>query len=81
MYVGPCTEEAITHGKLETAVRAAMITAWGDWRDDIGNVGFDTEADFDLVIASYVHADEHNVVSIDVEIPVATQRRRQDQMR
>jgi hypothetical protein len=54
-----------------------MGTAWGAFASALS----DPDAGPVLGVASYVHADFHAESSIRVDSLVATQRRRQDQLR
>jgi hypothetical protein len=69
------TETSSGNGTLQTASQATMETAWSAFIAALGT-GATT-----LVVASYAHAIFHNVDSFNVELPLATQRRRQDRVR
>lgn len=77
MYVGPCTETVISDGALDTTVQTQMLSAWGDFLTALptGTEGVT------MVVASYVHADQHAITNIRVDTLIGTQRRRQDQLR
>lgn len=75
MYVGPIVETTQTQGVANPTVVGLMTDAWEEFinklRDDLNP----------LVIASYTHADAHDVTSVRTDPLIATQRRRQDQLR
>lgn len=76
-YVGPTTESNSTNGLLDSGVATEFVDAWGFFQS--GLVGSATPAT--LVVASYVHADAHEVISFRADSVLGTQRRRQDQLR
>jgi hypothetical protein len=76
-YMGPVGEGAITEGILEASPQAAMQS---DWEQFITTLGEQSPAVV-LVVASYTHADAHVVTSVHIDTVLATQRRRQDQLR
>ena len=78
LYIGPIAEDMTGNGKMESAVRATMQTAWQDFTSDLADE-VDTSAN--LGVASYVHSDFHEQVALVMELFVATQRRRQDRVR
>lgn len=75
VYVGPVGEGYINDGLLAATARADMVAAWGDFQDAI------IAADMELVVASYVHEEAYLVNQIQHPEVLATQRRRQDQLR
>lgn len=77
MYVGPVGEDIINDGELQPSNAADMLTGWEEL---ITNLPSSTPS-LQLVIASYVHADSHQVTSVRVDNILGTQRRRQDQLR
>jgi hypothetical protein len=77
LYAGPISEVAQDGGALDPTVRTSMQSAW---------TAFVTAmlANSPVVIpgiASYKHATFNQLSGVTVESPVATQRRRQDQLR
>ena len=77
MYVGPCTESSVQNGTIVDTVQTEMQDAW-----DLVVAEFDqTALGLQLVVASYTHADSHDVTSARVDHVAGTQRRRQDQLR
>jgi hypothetical protein len=77
VYVGPITESQQDGGFLETTALTEMLTGWGQWHAAM-RAG---SPSIDPVVASYVHADAHSIVSIRVDFVVGTQRRRLDALR
>lgn len=77
MYIGPIAESKMENGLLVTASVIEMQSGWEALLDQ-----FQTAVTgLQLVIASYVHADAHDVTSVRVDSILGTQRRRQDQLR
>lgn len=72
VYLGPVGEGASTNGNILTADATTMATAWQTFITAMAAAGHQ------LVIASYVHTDSHPVTNHQVDIPIGTQRRRQD---
>lgn len=76
-YLGPIAEAKMVDGRLETAARTQMQTAWNAllaaWDNPTGSL--------QLVVASYVHAAAYPVTSAVVQQLLGTQRRLQDQLR
>jgi len=77
MYVGPVTEDIIDNGELQGSNAADMRQGWEDF---ITALPLQTPS-LELVVASYVHADSHQVTNFRVDTILGTQRRRQDQLR
>jgi hypothetical protein len=75
MYVGPCAESANNEGLLDAGSSSAMASGWATFLPAMAS------ATAPLVIASYQHADNHQVTAVTVESILATQKRRQDQLR
>jgi hypothetical protein len=75
MYLGPTTEGTDTAGLIDGPIAAATLTGWGNFIASLSASGSD------LVIASYVHSDAHDVLNVRVDSVVGTQRRRADQLR
>lgn len=76
-YVGPVRENSQVDGLMVAGNQALMQAGWDQLLAAL--LAFSTPTE--LVVASYVHAVAHQVTSIKVEQPLATQRRRQDQLR
>lgn len=77
VFIGPICEGVIDSGILAGGVVTDLTDAWQQFSDDI-NSGTDP---VQLVVASYKHADAHDVTSIACKSLLGTQRRRQDQLR
>jgi hypothetical protein len=75
MYVGPIAESAQANGTLDSTVSGLLAVAWADFITDMA--GDSTP----LVVASYLHADAHDVDTFAIDSLVGTQRRRLDQLR
>lgn len=78
VYVGPVCEDKMANGFLGSAVVALVQAAWNQFATDLDDA-LDTPVHFG--VASYVHADFHPSVAIRCEGALATQRRRQNQVR
>lgn len=76
VYVGPLVESLNHDGKLLTADATGLADNWRDFIDGCAGATPSVQ----LVVASYVHADAHDVVSHRVDIPLGTQRRRQQSL-
>lgn len=76
-YVGPLVEQAQDQGVMENTTRVNLENAWKDFQTNLGEV----DPAMTLVVASYVHANAFDVMSISVDTITGTQRRRQDQLR
>jgi len=76
-YVGPLVEQAQDQGIMEGATRANLQDAWNEFQVNL----LAQDPVCSLVVASYVHQEAVNVQHITVDQLVATQRRRQDQLR
>jgi len=77
VYVGPLQESVMTDGHFNSGNVTELGTAWVDFRQAL----IDSAITAHLCVASYVHADSHDVASIAVDSILGTQRRRQDQLR
>ena len=77
VYAGPIAESRMSDGVLDSTSRTLMAAAWFTFRTELNTATPPCE----LVVASYVHADQNEVTSSSVRNLVATQRRRQDQLR
>lgn len=77
MYVGPITEPNNSGGILDPTVVTSMQTAWNLFPGLLAAA----VPDMVFVVATYAHADVNEIESIVVEADLATQRRRQDQVR
>lgn len=75
LYLGPVSEGEVDNGKVNN--NGAMTTAWQAFDEDLAA----TSSLASLGIASYKHAEISGASSIFVENALATQRRRQDQLR
>jgi hypothetical protein len=75
MYMPPAAEDRVANGSVGSTFLALMRTAWGAWLTALQTAGTQ------LVVASYVHTEANDVDLLNVEALVATQRRRQDQLR
>jgi hypothetical protein len=74
-YVGPIVEAAMEGGFLASGQATSMLGGWDAFHDSL--VG-DSMAH---VVASYVHADAHDISSYRIDNVLGTMRRRQDQLR
>lgn len=75
VYLGPVGEETLTNGSFDTTAVTAAQGAWDDFLEACAeNLCF-------FVVASYAHADSHDVETLLVESVAGTQRRRQNQLR
>lgn len=77
MFIGPCRESVIANGLLDAGVAGDMYTDWEGLRARLVTSAVPSN----LCVASYVHESAEPVTSVKVEIPLATQRRRQGQLR
>lgn len=71
MYIGPTTEGALTSGRFLTANLTTIAASWGAFDANMAGDGIQP------VVASYVHSDAHDVVSIRADQSAGIQRRRQ----
>lgn len=76
-YVGPTTEGNSINGTIDTALQLQFVSGWEKFQEGLGLAS--TPAS--LHVASYVHADSHEVTSFRADRVLGTQRRRQDQLR
>lgn len=74
IYYGPMAEGQIENGKISTAAATTIADAWHDFHLAMAAA----PAAWESVVASYVHADAHVITSTRCDIPLGTQRRRQD---
>jgi hypothetical protein len=75
LYLGPPGEGIIATGQLASGTPANIAGAWATFNAAMAADGF-----FHCV-ASYVHADSHDITSYRCDTLLGTQRRRQDQLR
>jgi hypothetical protein len=73
-FIGPVAESVMQNGKILTADATAIATKWNDFMTAMASV----PTPFVNVVASYKWADKHDVTSLRVDIPLGTQRRRQE---
>jgi len=76
-YIGPICEQTTSDGVLDDPWRSDLQSAWNDTLLALGGV----TPSIALCVASYVHEEAYLVQSASAERPVATQRRRQQQLR
>lgn len=74
MFVGPIVESTQANGHITSATSAAMATAWGEFISALAT----DEAH--MVVASYLHADAHDVDNFQIQDVVGIQKRRRDQL-
>ena len=77
LYCGPVGETQVNDGSMNSTTNATTL---GGWQAFITGISGGTPST-NLVVASYVHADAHDVTSIRVDTVCGTQRRRQNQLR
>lgn len=75
MYVGPLIEGDQADGVTSTTLRTQQLAGWDTFIDSLDGNGVK------LVVASYAHADAHDVVTVRIDRLIGNQRRRQDQLR
>lgn len=75
MYLPFIAESSAGNGTLVVASQTTLNAAWLAFIAALGAGGAE------LVVASYKNANAHQLDSIAAEIPLATQRRRQDRLR
>lgn len=75
MFLGPIAEASSENGIVNSGQLNTMVGAWDTFREDMLGDGRP------LVVASYVHADQHAVTGVSMSSVCGTQRRRQDQLR
>jgi len=75
MYVGPISENQQAQGAANTTTTADMAVAWAEFISNLDGDGCP------MVVASYVHADAHDVITFNIDSLIGTQRRRLDQLR
>lgn len=73
-FIGPIGETVTQGGKILTADATTIAGIWNGWANALVTAGSQ------LVVASYLHADAHNVSSLRCDIPLGVQRRRQDRL-
>jgi hypothetical protein len=76
-YIGPVGEGNTDNGVTTGTANAALVDAWNTFLQAL----FDTDDAWVLTVASYTHSDHHPAEVITFENTIATQRRRQDQLR
>lgn len=76
-YVGPVSESAIQNGKLIGDGITLLPLAWTTFMDNLTA----NTPNIELTIASYRHEESYLVSSFSMSNTLATQRRRQDQLR
>lgn len=76
-YIGPVREEAVTAGLFDATVQGNLVDAWAEFHDNLRS----GSPILVPVVASYTHADAHEITSIRCDGVAGTQRRRQDQLR
>jgi len=74
VYLGPIGESVQNSGVLDAPTTAAMLTGWQAIHSYLAGL----PAPMTPVVASYVHADAHDVSGIRVDNFVGSQRRRLD---
>ena len=77
MFIGPVGETQVNDGSMSAGTNATTLSAWGAFITAISGGSPAT----DLVVASYLHADAHDVQTIRVDTVCGMQRRRQNQIR
>ena len=77
VFAGPVAEARMADGILDSTSRTLMAAAWSSFRSGMNGATVPAK----LVVASYVHADQHQVTGSSVRTVLGTQRRRQDQLR
>nr|CRY96859.1 hypothetical protein [uncultured prokaryote] len=77
LFLGPIGEDWETEGQADSSLATDLQTGWSDFLETIGA----TDGEWALVVASYTHETVSAVTSLTVPLVLATQRRRQDQMR
>lgn len=70
VFIGPAAEDAMAAGVITPAGVTVWQAAWDDFRDAMAT------ASMPLVVASYEHADSHEVEGTRCNTYVGTQRRR-----
>lgn len=76
-FVGPTTEGSQVNGLLTGGVQVEFAAGWDLFIEALPSAPVPAA----LVVASYRHADAHEVTSIRADAVCGTQRRRQDQLR
>lgn len=77
MYVGPIREATNAGGVLDSASVLNMANGWTGFMADLATATIPVQ----LVVASYAHADAHDVTTVRTDGIIGTQRRRVDQLR
>ena len=70
IYIGPIAEVSQTQGILTSSALTDMASSWATFHDHL------ITNSMALVVASYVHADQHEVTSVHIDSILGTQRRR-----
>ena len=76
-YVGPVAEAEMANGQLSVGSKNAMQDAWADFLEALAAL----DPEVLLVVASYAHEESYPVQTLNFELPLGTQRRRQSQLR
>jgi hypothetical protein len=77
VYIGPLGETQVVNDQMDPTVQSSMLAGWGNFINDL-NAGTPSTQ---LVVASYKHADAHDVTTVRVDNYVGVQRRRIDRLR
>ena len=77
MYIGPVGETQVNNGLITGSSQTTPLAGFGDFVDDMNADTPSTQ----LVVASYLHSDAHDVTNIRVDTVTGTQRGRVDQLR
>jgi hypothetical protein len=77
VYIGPVTEGNITNGSFTDTFANGVIAQWETFIGELAALSPSIE----LVVASYTHADAHQVQSVTADRVAGTQRRRLDRLR
>jgi hypothetical protein len=75
LFLGAVGESIVSQGFLATGTRDEMELKWNEFQNGMHTAGFDQ------LVASYTEGTALPVANSVMEIAVATQRRRQDQLR
>ena len=75
IYLPAPADSAQADGLVNAGNQATLQAAWDDFRVDVAVDGIE------MTVASYRHAVQHPVTATIAELPLATQRRRQKQLR
>ena len=78
LYLGPMAEGDAGSGLIPGTKLTACVEAWIEFNENLVN---DATTPCVMVVASYTHADAHNVTNFSMNPIQGTQRRRQNQLR